>query len=65
MIFPVMWFSEGIDGIDDEQTLQLLYTALFTPEKARNIMYAKPPNLSHRISLQLNLIGFDKIFLLD
>jgi hypothetical protein len=39
IILPMVWFADGIDGIEDEDTLALLRTAVFTPEKARNVMY--------------------------
>ena len=39
MIFPFMWFSSGIESIEDENTLALLHTAVHTPEKARSALY--------------------------
>merc|ERR1719414_251855 len=38
MIFPVLWFESGIDGIDDPHTLELLQTAIYMPEKAKQAM---------------------------
>ena len=38
MIFPVLWFESGIDGIKDEHTLDLLQTAIYMPEKAKKAM---------------------------
>ena len=38
MIFPFMWFSSGIESIEDEDTLALLHTAVHAPEKARSAL---------------------------
>lgn len=38
MVFPFVWFSDGIESIDDADTISLLQTAVNTPEKARNAM---------------------------
>ena len=38
MIFPFVWFSSGIESIEDEDTLSLLHTAVHAPEKARSAM---------------------------
>ena len=38
MIFPVLWFESGIDGINDPHTLELLQTAIYMPEKAKQAM---------------------------
>ena len=38
IVFPVLWFSEGIDSIDDEETINLLKTAIFLPDKIRNAL---------------------------
>ena len=38
IIFPIVWFSDGIDGLDDADTLSLLRTAVFLPDTARSIM---------------------------
>ena len=37
-IFPVFWFSDGIEKIDDDDTISLLRMALNLPEVARSIM---------------------------
>ncbi len=39
IILPVVWFADGIDGIEDERTLALLRAAVLTPETARSVMY--------------------------
>ena len=38
LLFPVLWFWDGVDGIDDANTLALIKSAVFTPETARSIM---------------------------
>ncbi len=38
MVFPVLWIAEGIDEITDENTVNLLKTAIFTPERAKNAL---------------------------
>ena len=38
MIFPVLWFESGIEGIEDEHTLDLLQTAIYLPKKAKAAM---------------------------
>ncbi len=35
----MVWFADGIDGIEDERTLALLRAAVLTPETARSVMY--------------------------
>jgi len=39
MILPVLWFSDGVDGIENEETLALLRSAVLAPEVARTVMY--------------------------
>lgn len=39
IILPMLWFSDGIDGIDDPDTVALLEAAVHTPETVRSIMY--------------------------
>jgi len=39
IIYPILWFSDGIDSLDDPATVSLLKTALKTPEVARSVMY--------------------------
>jgi hypothetical protein len=39
IIYPILWFSDGIDSLDDASTISLLKTALKTPEVARSVMY--------------------------
>ncbi len=38
IIFPVLWFAEGIESIEDAETLNLFHTAVNTPEKARSAL---------------------------
>ena len=38
MIFPVLWFESGIEGINDEHTLDLLHKAIYLPKKAKAAM---------------------------
>jgi len=39
IIYPLFWFTDGIDEIDDQDTVALLHKAVHTPEVARSIMY--------------------------
>lgn len=39
IVFPVLWFSEGIDSIDDENTIYLLRSAIFLPDRIRSALY--------------------------
>lgn len=39
MIFPVAWFSDGIEEIDDPETIQIIKGAVFAPQTARKVMY--------------------------
>jgi scavenger receptor class B protein 1 len=38
IVFPVLWFADGIDSIEDPDTIHLLHTAINTPEKARSAL---------------------------
>jgi len=38
MVFPILWIAEGIDEISDMNTVNLLKTAIFTPERAKNAL---------------------------
>ena len=38
ILFPFVWFSDGIESIDDADTINLLHTAIHTPEKARSAL---------------------------
>ena len=38
IVFPFVWFSDGIESLDHDETINLLHTAINTPEKARNAM---------------------------
>jgi hypothetical protein len=38
IVFPILWFSEGIDSIDDENVINLLKTAIFLPDRIRNAL---------------------------
>jgi len=39
IVFPFVWFSDGIETIDDATTIGLLHSAIHTPEKARSALY--------------------------
>jgi len=39
IIFPVLWFQDGLDELSDEETVSLLKMAVHAPETARSIMY--------------------------
>jgi len=39
IVFPFVWFSDGIETIDDATTVALLHSAVHTPEKARSALY--------------------------
>ena len=39
MIFPILWFTDGVEDLEDEDTISLLQTAIHTPEMARNLLY--------------------------
>ena len=39
IILPLLWFSEGIDSLDDPQILQQLKLAVVTPEVVREAMW--------------------------
>ena len=38
IVFPFVWFSDGIETIDDATTVSLLNSAVHTPEKARSAL---------------------------
>ena len=38
IVFPFVWFSDGIETIDDDTTVSLLHSAVHTPEKARSAL---------------------------
>ena len=38
IVFPFVWFSDGIETIDDATTVSLLHSAVHTPEKARSAL---------------------------
>ena len=38
IVFPFVWFSDGIETIDDATTIGLLHSAIHTPEKARSAL---------------------------
>ena len=38
IVFPFVWFSDGIETIDDATTVALLHSAVHTPEKARSAL---------------------------
>ena len=38
MVFPFLWFSSGIESIDDADSLSLLRLAVITPEKVRSAL---------------------------
>merc|ERR1719225_2078957 len=39
IIFPIFWFQDGIEELEDPETVSLLKTAIHTPEIARSVMY--------------------------
>jgi len=39
IIYPVMWFQDGLDELSDKETVSLLKMAVQTPETARSIIY--------------------------
>lgn len=39
LIYPILWFEDGIEELSDADTLSLLHMAVHTPETARSIMY--------------------------
>jgi len=39
IVFPFLWFSDGIEQIDDPNALNLLKTATTTPEELRSALY--------------------------
>ena len=38
IVFPFVWFSDGIETIDHDETVNLLKSAVLTPEKARSAL---------------------------
>jgi len=38
-VYPIFWFQDGIDEIEDPTTVGLLQTAVHTPEVARSVLY--------------------------
>ena len=38
MVFPCLWFSNGIEEIDDPSTVSLLKTATVVPEQLRSAL---------------------------
>ena len=38
IVFPFLWFSDGIEQIDDPNALNLLKTATTTPEELRSAL---------------------------
>ena len=39
MIYPILWFTDGIADLEDDNTISLLQTAVHTPEMARSLLY--------------------------
>jgi len=39
IIYPIMWFQDGLDELSDAETVSLLHYAVYTPETMRSIMY--------------------------
>ena len=39
IIYPIMWLHDGLETMEDEDTIFLLQTAVETPERARSAMY--------------------------
>jgi len=38
-IYPIFWFQDGIEELEDPDTVSLLKMAIHTPEVARSVMY--------------------------
>jgi len=38
-VIPILWFTDGVEDLEDEDTISLLQTAVHTPEMARNLLY--------------------------
>ena len=39
IIYPLLWLHDGLETMEDEDTVALLQTAVNTPERARSAMY--------------------------
>ena len=39
IIYPLLWLHDGLETMEDEDTIFLLQTAVKTPERARSAMY--------------------------
>ena len=39
IIYPILWFTDGVEDLGDKDTISLLQTAVHTPEMARSVMY--------------------------
>ena len=44
IVFPFLWFSDGIETIDDPETINLLHMAVNAPERARNALWVRAFN---------------------
>ena len=56
MIYPILWFTDGIADLEDDNTISLLQTAVNTPEMARSLLY--PTLLVIGVLLVLTAIAF-------
>ena len=56
MIYPILWFTDGVADLEDENTISLLQTAVHTPEMARSLLY--PTMLVIGILMVLTTIAF-------
>jgi len=39
MVYPILWFTDGVEDLEDKDTISLLQTAVHTPEMTRNLLY--------------------------
>ena len=56
MIYPILWFTDGVEDLEDENTISLLQTAVHTPEMTRSLLY--PTMLVVGILMVLTTIAF-------
>ena len=56
IIYPILWFTDGIAELEDDNTISLLQTAVHIPEMARSLLY--PTMLVIGILLVLIAIAF-------
>jgi len=56
IIYPILWFTDGVEDLGDKDTISLLQTAIHTPEMARSVMY--PTMLVVGILMVLTTMAF-------